>query len=101
MIKNKIELIKRWWYNKTSDDEFKLEVQDISNKNDVIKYIIKNVKNFIATKDYEMIEKFMIFIYDLELFDEKLSEILCELSKENWHYSHEDIVFLFELIAFS
>ena len=44
-------------------------------------------------KNGKSINTLILAIYMFELYSEKFVDILCKLTKEEWHGKHEDIVF--------
>ena len=61
----------------------------------IINYGLEKAYN---EKNNDSVDSLVFAIYTFELFTEKLIEILCKLSKEEWHGKHEDIASYFQKI---
>ncbi|RFM25561.1 HEAT repeat domain-containing protein [Deminuibacter soli] len=62
--------------------------------NDVI--VLDGVEKACIEKDPEGIEYQLLLGFLFDCFTEQFSSLLCKLLGEEWHYKHEDIVFILQ-----
>ena len=65
----------------------------LKNDDERIEYIKQSWKKHIMKKMEKVINTLILAIYMFKLYSEKFVDILCKLTKEEWHEKHEDIVF--------
>jgi len=59
---------------------------------DMNKHVKDLLNNALATQDPDDVEYPMLFASIFDLYNQDLSDILCKLLLQDWHYKHEDIV---------
>ena len=67
--------------------------------NEKIKIIKIGLEKAYHNKDYHEVDLFVMSIFCFELYSKEFIDILCKLSKEEWHYKHEDIANIFQYIG--
>ena len=70
-----------------------LQKEFFKNDDERIEYIKTELEKAYNEKNGKSINTLILAIYMFELHSEKFVDILCKLTKEEWHGKHEDIVF--------
>ena len=70
-----------------------LQKEFLKNDDERIEYIKTELEKAYNEKNGKSINTLILAIYMFELHSEKFVDILCKLTKEEWHGKHEDIVF--------
>ena len=73
-----------------------LQKEFLKNDDERIEYIKTELEKAYNEKNGKSINTLILAIYMFELHSEKFVDILCKLTKEEWHGKHEDIVFYFQ-----
>ena len=95
MEKNSLEKLKNLMLKKYRKEiSFRqLQKEFLKNDNERIEYIKTELEKAYNEKNGKSINTLILAIYMFELHSEKVADILCKLTKEEWHGKHEDIVF--------
>ena len=74
------------------------ELQKNFFENDIerIEYIKSELEKAYIEKNEKNVNILILAIFVFNLYSEDFIDILCKLSKEEWHGKHEDIVFYFQ-----
>ena len=70
-----------------------LQKEFFKNDDERIEYIKTELEKAYNEKNGKSINTLILAIYMFKLYSEKFVDILCKLTKEEWHEKHEDIVF--------
>ena len=95
MEKNNLEELKKLMLEKYKKQiSFQqLQKEFLKNDDERIEYIKTELEKAYYEKNGKSINTLILAIYMFELYSEKFVDILCKLTKEEWHGKHEDIVF--------
>ena len=95
MEKNSLEELKKLMLKKYRKEiSFQqLQKEFLKNDDERIEYIKTELEKAYYEKNGKSINTLILAIYMFELYSEKFVDILCKLTKEEWHKKHEDIVF--------
>jgi len=78
-----------------------LQKEFLKNDNERIEYIKTELEKAYNEKNGKSINTLILAIYMFELHSKKFVDILCKLTKEEWHGKHEDIVFYLQQMELS
>ena len=70
-----------------------LQKEFLKNDDERIEYIKTELEKAYYEKNGKSINTLILAIYMFKLYSKKFVDILCKLTKEEWHRKHEDIVF--------
>ena len=95
MEKNSLEELKKLMLKKYRKEiSFQqLQKEFLKNDDERIEYIKTELEKAYNEKNGDSVDILISAIYMFELYSEKFVDILCKLTKEEWHGKHEDIVF--------
>ena len=95
MEKNSLEKLKKLMLKKYRKEiSFQqLQKEFLKNDDERIEYIKTELEKSYNEKNGKSINTLILAIYMCKLYSEKFVDILCKLTKEEWHGKHEDIVF--------
>ena len=95
MEKNNLEKLENlmWKEYKKQISFQQLQKEFLKNDDERIEYIKTELEKAYNEKNGKSINTLILAIYMFELHSEKFVDILCKLTKEEWHGKHEDIVF--------
>ena len=97
MEKNSLEKLKNLILKKYRKEiSFRqLQKEFLKNDNERIEYIKTELEKAYNEKNGHSVYILILAIYMFELYSEKFVDILCKLTKEEWHERHEDIAIYF------
>ena len=97
MEKNSLEKLKKLMLKKYRKEiSFQqLQKEFLKNDDERIEYIKTELEKSYNEKNGKSINTLILAIYMCKLYSEKFVDILCKLSKEEWHERHEDIAIYF------
>ena len=78
-----------------------LQKEFLKNDDERIEYIKTELEKAYNEKNGKSINTLILAIYMFELHSKKFVDILCKLTKEEWHGKHEDIVFYLQQMELS
>ena len=95
MEKNNLEKLENlmWKKYKKQISFQQLQKEFLKNDDERIEYIKTELEKAYNEKNGDSVDILISAIYMFELYSEKFVDILCKLTKEEWHGKHEDIVF--------
>ena len=95
MEKNNLEKLENLMWKKYKKQISFQQVQKefLKNDDERIEYIKTELEKAYNEKNGDSVDILISAIYMFELYSEKFVDILCKLTKEEWHGKHEDIVF--------
>ena len=68
---------------------------------DDIKFIKEELEKAYLFKDKTKLDILFWLIFTFDLYSEEFINILCKISKEEWHWRHEDIAIYFMEMEFT
>ena len=97
MEKNSLEELENlmWKKYKKQISFQQLQKEFLKNDDERIEYIKTELEKAYNEKNGDSVYILISAIYMFELYSEKFVDILCKLSKEEWHERHEDIAIYF------
>ena len=97
MEKNNLEKLENlmWKEYKKQISFQQLQKEFLKNDDERIEYIKTELEKAYNEKNGKSINTLILAIYMFELHSEKFVDILCKLTKEEWHGKHEDIAIYF------
>ena len=97
MEKNNLEKLENlmWKKYKKQISFQQLQKEFLKNDDERIEYIKTELEKAYNEKNGKSINTLILAIYMFELHSEKFVDILCKLTKEEWHGKHEDIAIYF------
>ena len=95
MEKNSLEELKKLMLKKYRKEiSFQqLQKEFLKNDDERVEYIKTELEKAYYEKNGKNINTLILAIYIFKLYSKKFVDILCKLTKEEWHEKHEDIVF--------
>ena len=95
MEKNNLEKLENlmWKEYKKQISFQQVQKEFLKNDDERIEYIKTELEKAYNEKNGDSVDILISAIYMFELYSEKFVDILCKLTKEEWHGKHEDIVF--------
>ena len=95
MEKNSLEELENlmWKKYKKQISFQQLQKEFLKNDDERIEYIKTELEKACNEKNGDSVDILISAIYMFKLCSEKFVDILCKLTKEEWHGKHEDIVF--------
>jgi hypothetical protein len=91
MTHSKDELFRSLALCEISDEEFLVKYRDLAGQDLDEGYCLDLLSKGLAGKSEETVSEALAVADRVNLFSRKFSPILCQLLKEDWHTSHEDI----------
>ena len=97
MEKNNLEKLENlmWKEYKKQISFQQLQKEFLKNDDERIEYIKTELEKAYNEKNGDSVYILISAIYMFELYSEKFVDILCKLTKEEWHGKHEDIAIYF------
>ena len=97
MEKNNLEKLENlmWKKYKKQISFQQLQKEFLKNDDERIEYIKTELEKAYNEKNGHSVDILISAIYMFELYSEKFVDILCKLTKEEWHGKHEDIAIYF------
>ena len=95
MEKNNLEKLENlmWKEYKKQISFQQVQKEFLKNDDERIEYIKTELEKAYNEKNGHSVDILISAIYMFKLYSEKFVDILCKLTKEEWHGKHEDIVF--------
>ena len=97
MEKNNLEKLENlmWKEYKKQISFQQLQKEFLKNDDERIEYIKTELEKAYNEKNGDSVYILILAIYMFKLYSEKFVDILCKLTKEEWHGKHEDIAIYF------
>ena len=97
MEKNNLEKLENlmWKEYKKQISFQQVQKEFLKNDDERIEYIKTELEKAYNEKNGDSVDILISAIYMFELYSEKFVDILCKLTKEEWHGKHEDIAIYF------